>query len=58
VDRAGKAVARFEPDVPPNSAELATTIEQVLAGTFKPAQSKGEEEEKKAGGEQRQDPRR
>ena len=35
-DRTGKVVARFEPHVAPNSPELRVTIEDVLAGTFKP----------------------
>ncbi len=56
VDRAGKAVARFEPDVPPNSPELATTIEQVLAGQFKPPEQKGAAEDKKEGGDRRERP--
>jgi glutathione peroxidase len=47
VDRAGKVVARFEPDVPPNSPELGATIEEVLAGRFKPPAQKGGGEEKK-----------
>ena len=47
VDRSGKVVARFEPDVPPNSPDLGSTIERVLAGTFKTPAQKGNEEEKK-----------
>jgi len=48
VDRGGKVVARFEPDVPPNSPELGATIEEVLAGRFKPPAKKGDEEKKQA----------
>lgn len=48
VDRGGKVVARFEPDVPPKSPELGATIEEVLAGHFKPPAQKGRDEEKKA----------
>lgn len=47
VDRGGKVVARFEPDVPPNSPELGATIEEVLAGRFKPPAPKAGDEEKK-----------
>lgn len=47
VDRGGKVVARFEPDVPPNSPELRATIEEVLAGRFKPPAPKAGDEEKK-----------
>jgi glutathione peroxidase len=48
VDRKGKVVARFEPDVPPNSAKLGATIEEVLEGKFKPLGQKSGDEEKKA----------
>lgn len=47
VDRGGKVVARYEPEVAPNSPELAVTIEGVLAGRFKPPAQKGEDEGKK-----------
>jgi glutathione peroxidase len=47
VDRSGMVVVRFEPDVPPNSPELGTTIEEVLAGRFKPPAQKSGDEEKK-----------
>jgi glutathione peroxidase len=47
VDREGKVVARFEPPVAPNSPELSVTLEDVLAGKFKPPAQKGEDEEKK-----------
>jgi glutathione peroxidase len=55
VDRGGKAVARFEPDVAPNSTELALTIEQVLAGQFKPPEQKGGDEGKKEAGDRRRE---
>jgi|ERR1041385_436102 glutathione peroxidase len=42
VDRAGKVVARFEPEVAPDSPELQATIENVLAGTLKPAKEEVE----------------
>ena len=57
VDRAGKVVARFEPHVPPNSPELQVTIEDVLAGKFKPPQ-KGEGDDKKKGGDREEGPGR
>jgi len=44
VDRAGKVVARFEPDTAPDSPELQATVEDVLAGTFKPPEPKSENE--------------
>ena len=47
VDRGGKVVARFEPYVHPNSPELLSTIEEVLAGQFKPPVRKSEDEDKK-----------
>jgi glutathione peroxidase len=47
VDRAGQVVARFEPHVAPNSPQLQVTLEDVLAGRFKPPVQKGEDEEKK-----------
>jgi glutathione peroxidase len=51
IDRGGKVVARFEPDVPPNSPELGATIEEVLSGRFKPPAKKGSDEDKKADNE-------
>jgi glutathione peroxidase len=36
VDKNGKVVARFDPDVAPDSPEMLTTVEQVLDGRFKP----------------------
>jgi glutathione peroxidase len=46
VDRSGGVLARFEPYVPPNSPELLSTIEEVLAGHFKRAVRKSEDEDK------------
>jgi glutathione peroxidase len=54
VDRGGKVVARFEPDVPPNSPELGATIEEVLAGRFKPPAPKAGDEEKKPATDRRE----
>jgi glutathione peroxidase len=45
VDRTGKVVARFEPHVAPNSPELQVTIEDVLAGKFKPPTPKSDAQE-------------
>src|SRR6202140_4866296 len=45
VDRGGKVLARFEPHVAPNSPELQATLEDVLAGKFKPPAQKGEGED-------------
>ena len=50
VDRNGKVVARFEPDVSPDSPELQATVEDILAGTFKPLEQKSESETAKANG--------
>jgi glutathione peroxidase len=36
IDKNGKLVARFDPDVAPDSPELSSAVEEVLAGTFKP----------------------
>ena len=47
VDRTGKVVARFEPHVAPNSPDLQVTLEDVLAGTFKPPAQKDDGEDKK-----------
>jgi glutathione peroxidase len=47
VDRTGKVVARFEPHVAPNSPELQVTLEDVLAGKFKPPTEKAEREDDK-----------
>ena len=51
VDRTGKVVARFEPHVLPNAPEVRVTIEDVLAGKFKPPAPK-EDDKKDAGGDQ------
>jgi len=50
VDRTGKVVARFEPHVAPNAPAVQVTIEDVLAGTFKPPATKGEGDDKKDSG--------
>jgi hypothetical protein len=50
IDRTGKVVARFEPRVAPNSPEVETTIEDVLAGKFKPPTSMADEDKKKDAG--------
>jgi glutathione peroxidase len=47
VDRGGKVVARFEPHVAASSPELLATIEEVLAGQFKPPVRRSEDEDKK-----------
>jgi glutathione peroxidase len=49
VDRAGKVVARFEPHAAPNSPELQATLEDVLAGKFKPPAQKGGEQDNQKG---------
>jgi glutathione peroxidase len=51
VDRTGKVVARFEPHIMPNAPEVRVTIEDVLAGKFKPPARK-EDDKKDAGGEE------
>ena len=52
VDRTGKVVARFEPHVLPNAPEMRVTIEDVLAGKFKPPAGKEEDDKKETGGEE------
>jgi glutathione peroxidase len=47
VDRTGKVVARFEPHVTPNSPQLRVTLEDVLAGKFKPPAQTSEGEDHK-----------
>jgi glutathione peroxidase len=47
VDRTGKVVARFEPNIAPNSPELQVTLEDILAGKFKPPAKKAESEDDK-----------
>ena len=49
IDRTGKVVARFEPHVLPNAPEVRVTIEDVLAGKFKPPAGK-DDDKKDAGG--------
>lgn len=51
VDRTGKVVARFEPHIPPNAPQVRVTLEDVLAGKFKPPAPK-EDDKKDAGGEE------
>jgi glutathione peroxidase len=51
VDRTGKVVARFEPHVLPSAPEVRVTIEDVLAGKFKPPAPKPDGK-KDAGGDQ------
>jgi glutathione peroxidase len=46
VDKKGNVIARLEPDVAPDSAEMLATIDQILDGTYKP---------KKAGGKPKPD---
>jgi glutathione peroxidase len=53
VDRNGKVVARFEPHVAPNSPELQVTLEEVLAGTFKPSAPKDDSDDKKKAASER-----
>jgi glutathione peroxidase len=36
IDKSGKLVARFDPDVAPDSPEMSSAVEEVIAGTFKP----------------------
>ncbi len=36
VDKNGKVVARLKPDVAPDSPEMISTVEEILAGTYKP----------------------
>jgi glutathione peroxidase len=48
VDRTGKVVARFEPHILPNAPEVRVTIEDVLAGKFKPPARKPDDEKEEA----------
>ena len=41
VDKNGKVMARLDPDVTPESAEMKSTIDKVLAGTYKPKKADG-----------------
>jgi len=36
IDKTGKVIARFEPDVAPDSLEMRATMDEILAGTYKP----------------------
>jgi glutathione peroxidase len=36
IDKNGNVIARFDPDVTPDSAEMKATIDKVLDGTYKP----------------------
>src|SRR6202035_3184155 len=36
VDKNGKVIARLDPDVTPDSPEMLSTVDQILAGSFKP----------------------
>jgi glutathione peroxidase len=49
VDRTGKVAMRFEPHTAPDSPELRATLEDILAGKFKPPAQKGEGENSKKG---------
>lgn len=49
IDRTGKVVARFEPHITPNAPEVRVTIEDVLAGKFKPPHK--EDDKKEASGD-------
>jgi glutathione peroxidase len=55
VDRTGKVVARFEPHVAPNSPELQATLEDILAGKFRPPAQKGEGDGAKKGARDRRE---
>ena len=52
VDRTGKVVARFEPHILPNAPEVRVTIEDVLAGKFKPPTHKEQDDKKETSGEE------
>jgi glutathione peroxidase len=41
IDNKGNVVARLDPDVAPDSPEMLSTLDQVLAGTFKPKKAPG-----------------
>ncbi len=42
VDKTGKVVVRFDPDVAPDSPEMQSTLDQVLSGRFKPRKAGGD----------------
>ena len=48
VDRSGKVVARFEPHILPTAPEVRVTLEDVLAGKFKPPAPKDDEKKDSA----------
>lgn len=52
VDRSGMVVARFEPRVAPNVPELKSTLEDVLAGKFKPERKDATEDKKNTDSEE------
>lgn len=37
IDRKGKPIARFSPDVAPGSSEMVATLDEIFSGTYKPA---------------------
>lgn len=41
IDKNGNVIARFDPDVAPDSAQMKATIDQVVAGTYKPKKKDG-----------------
>ena len=41
VDKNGKVVARLDPDVVPDSPEMLATVDELLAGTYKPKKAGG-----------------
>ncbi len=41
VDKSGDVIARLDPDVTPDSAEMKATIDQVIEGTYKPKKAEG-----------------
>jgi glutathione peroxidase len=41
VDRNGTVVARLDPDVAPDSSEMLATVDELLAGTYKPKKTGG-----------------
>ena len=48
IDRTGKVVARFEPHILPSAPEVRVTIEDVLAGKFKPPHKEDDQKEASA----------
>lgn len=41
VDKKGAVIARFDPDVAPDSLEMLSTIDEILDGTYKPKKAPG-----------------